>query len=191
MLPTRRPGHRALNRLRILGGGLRSWLGVRSTCTPAHRPPGGHSSDTGIRGPLHPLRLRCSPSPYRSGYASVGRLAGSGASTLSMHGLFRNGPLEAGLTAPPSCDCCALYREPGAMRGSSTKRPVERGILIPTSGTGSERAQGRERSGVESLREPGSPHRNQPPRKESRWECAPLRGRHIRFHRPGGYRHER
>ena len=54
-------------------------------------------SDPGIRGPLHPQRRRCPPSPYRSGYASVGRLAGSGASTLSMHGLSGNGPLEAGL----------------------------------------------------------------------------------------------
>ena len=59
------------------------------------------SSDPGIRVPLHPLRLRCLPSPYRSGYASVRRLAGSGASTLSMHGLFRNGPLDAGLTPRP------------------------------------------------------------------------------------------
>src|SRR3990172_1265995 len=57
-------------------------------------------SEPGIRGPLHPLRLRCPPSPYRSGYASVGRLAGSGASTLSVLGLFGNGPREAGLTPP-------------------------------------------------------------------------------------------
>ena len=57
---------------------------------------GSIPSDPGIRGPLHPLRLRCPPSPYRSGYASVGRLAGRGASTLSVHGLFRNGPLDAG-----------------------------------------------------------------------------------------------
>ena len=53
-------------------------------------------SDPGIRGPLHPRRLRCPPSPYRGGYASAGRLAGRGASTLSVHGLFRNGPLDAG-----------------------------------------------------------------------------------------------
>jgi len=53
-------------------------------------------SDPGIRVPLHPPRRRCPPSPYRSGYASVRRLAGSGASTLSMHGLFRNGPPDAG-----------------------------------------------------------------------------------------------
>ena len=61
---------------------------------PASRGP--FPEDPGIRGPLHPLRLRCPPSPYRSGYASVGRLAGCGASTLSVHGLFRNGSLEAG-----------------------------------------------------------------------------------------------
>src|SRR4030067_340456 len=43
-----------------------------------------------------PRRLRSPSSPYRGGYASAGRLAGRGASTLSVHGLFRNGPLEAG-----------------------------------------------------------------------------------------------
>ncbi len=53
-------------------------------------------SDPGIRGPLHPPRLRCPPSPYRGGYASVGRLAGCGASALSVLGLFGNGPLDAG-----------------------------------------------------------------------------------------------
>jgi hypothetical protein len=53
-------------------------------------------SDPGIRGPLHPRRLRYPPSPYRGGYASAGCLAGRGASTLSVHVLFRNGPLEAG-----------------------------------------------------------------------------------------------
>jgi hypothetical protein len=97
---------------------------------------GAIPSDPGIRGPLHPLRHRCPPSPHRSGYASVGRLAGSGASTLSVRGLFGNGPLETGLatrfrlrrlggglrswldarctrasalylTAPPSCGCFA------------------------------------------------------------------------------------
>src|SRR4030043_374330 len=57
---------------------------------------GSIPSDPGIRGPLHPRRLRCPPSPYHRGYASIGRLAGRGASTLSVHGLFRNGPLEAG-----------------------------------------------------------------------------------------------
>jgi len=34
-------------------------------------------------------------------YASVVRLAGGGASTLSVHGLFGNGTLKAGLTLPP------------------------------------------------------------------------------------------
>ena len=58
--------------------------------------PGSIPSDPGIRGPLHPRRLRCPPSPYRRGYASVGRLAGRGASILSVHGLFRNGIREAG-----------------------------------------------------------------------------------------------
>ncbi|MGZ8474187.1 MAG: hypothetical protein ACXWWY_11905, partial [Candidatus Deferrimicrobiaceae bacterium] len=63
-------------------------------CAPVSRGP--FPEDPGIRGPLHPLRLRCPPSPYRRGYASVERLAGSRASTLSVHGLFGNGPLEAG-----------------------------------------------------------------------------------------------
>ena len=58
-------------------------------------------SDPGIRGPLHPPRHRCPPSPYRCGYALVRRLAGCGASTLSVLGLFRNGPLDAG--HPPLC----------------------------------------------------------------------------------------
>ncbi len=53
-------------------------------------------SDPGIRGPLHPPRHRSPPSSYRRGYASVGRLAGCGASTLSVHGLFGKGTLEAG-----------------------------------------------------------------------------------------------
>jgi hypothetical protein len=53
-------------------------------------------SDPVNRGPLHPLRLRCPPSPYRGGYASVERLAERGTSSLSMHGLFRNGSLDAG-----------------------------------------------------------------------------------------------
>ncbi|MGB3096852.1 MAG: hypothetical protein WBB46_09010, partial [Candidatus Deferrimicrobiaceae bacterium] len=53
-------------------------------------------SDVGIRVPLHPRRLRCPPSPYHRGYASVGCLAGRGASTLSVHGLFRNGAPETG-----------------------------------------------------------------------------------------------
>src|SRR4030067_3682157 len=83
---------------------------------------GSIPSDPGIRGPLHPLRLRCPPSPYRSGYASVGRLAGSGASTLSMHGLFGNGPPETGLTASSSFGL--LRRQPGTLgdAGGATRR---------------------------------------------------------------------
>jgi hypothetical protein len=83
-------------------------------------------SDPGIRGPLHPRRLRCPPSPYRGGYASAGRLAGRGASTLSVHGLFRNGPLNAeGL-----CDqTLATLRPPAAIpldaNSPSLHRPLE------------------------------------------------------------------
>ena len=153
-LRTQRPGHRAPKRLRSLGGGLRSWLAVRCTCTPAHRFPGGHSSDPGIRGPLHPLLLRCPPSPYRSGYASVGRLAGSGASTLSMHGLFRNGPREAGLTAPLLLR--RLRSVPGplgdagegreAAYGARKQASPRRAGIRSRSVIRSERAQDRERS---------------------------------------------
>ncbi len=85
--PPHRPGSLFIG-VAAAGGG-RSESGIQ----------GPIPSDPGIRGPLHPLRLRCPPSPYRSGYASVGRLAGSGASTLSMHGLFRNEPLDAGAQA--------------------------------------------------------------------------------------------
>src|SRR3972149_361885 len=65
---------------------------------PASRAP--FPEDPGIRGPLHPRRLRCTPSPYRCGYASVVRLAGRGASALSVHGLFRNGTRDAGRSFP-------------------------------------------------------------------------------------------
>ena len=89
----------------------------------------------------HPLRLGCRPfrgqapcsgfvappSPYRSGYASVGRPAGSGASTLSVHGLFGNGPPEAGLTAPPLLRLAALSGDretPHAAVGQTTAAPA-------------------------------------------------------------------
>src|SRR5574341_1993839 len=88
-------------RLGCLGGG--SPLMARRPMDPLRLRsglPGAIPSDAGIRGPLHPLRLRCPPSPYRSGYASVGRLAGSGSSTLSVLGLFGNGPAEAGSLRP-------------------------------------------------------------------------------------------
>jgi len=79
--------------LRSLGGGLRSWLAVRSTCTAA---------------------------------------------------LY--------LTAPPSCGCYAGNQGTEAMRGESTRRPVERGTGIaakrrPVCERNRQRAgEGRERS---------------------------------------------
>src|SRR3972149_6772096 len=76
--------------LHRLGGGLRSWL------PPPRGPP-----RRAIRGPRRPLRLRRPLAPYRSGSASVGRLAGRGASTLSVRGLFGNGTLETGSLRPP------------------------------------------------------------------------------------------
>ncbi|MGB3097565.1 MAG: hypothetical protein WBB46_12645 [Candidatus Deferrimicrobiaceae bacterium] len=60
------------------------------------------------------------------------------------------------LTAPPSCGCSALYRGPKAQRGVprsglwSEEWESPRSGVRYASGTGSERAQGRERSGVES-----------------------------------------
>jgi len=50
---------------------------------------------------------------------------------------------------------CALYLGPGAMRGVP-RSGLWSEISDPPSGTGSERAKGRERSGVEAPREPGS-----------------------------------
>ena len=130
-------------------------------CAVLGRPSRSDGASASPRLPTLPgtgpsLRLRCPLSPYRRGYASVGRLAGRGASALSVHGLFGNGPPEAGLTEPPSCGCFADDRRPVAMRGvpQSGLWSEER---IASSGTGSERAQGRERSGCGSPREPGSP----------------------------------
>src|SRR3990172_12981934 len=85
--------------------------------------PGAIPSDPGIRGPLHPFLIRCPPSPYRSGYASVGRLAGSGASPLSVHGLFGNGPREAGLLRPHSF---------GLLRFTNGARPLRTGTFLRT-----------------------------------------------------------
>ena len=91
-------------------------------------------SDAGIRGPLHPRRLRCPPSPYHRGYASGGRLAGRGASTLSMHGIFRNDTPETGglvdkRSRPPPARCRFRSTQfpcyspaPLPRRGSSLRR---------------------------------------------------------------------
>jgi len=131
----------------FVGGGLRSWLAVRCTRTSAHRPPGTHSLRS-----RHSRAAASAPASLPSltvprGYASVGRLAGSGASTLSVHGLFRNGPLDAGLTAAPSCGCYAGNQGPGAMRGVprsglwSEEWESPRSGVRDASGTGSERAE--------------------------------------------------
>ncbi len=116
---------------------FRSVPGTKAS--PASRDP--FPGDPGIRGPLHPPRRRCPPSPYRCGYASVGRLAGCGSSTLSpVPGLFRNGALKAG-GGPRSGGTLLVLssREKGVSRRKAN---------IPGSGTGSERAKGRERSGT-------------------------------------------
>src|SRR5659263_351731 len=79
---------------------------------------GSIPTDPGIRGSLHPPRHRSPPSSYRSGYASVGRLAGGGASTLSVHGLCGNGTLEAGLTLPPVLPTAGVPRQREARTGA-------------------------------------------------------------------------
>jgi hypothetical protein len=92
----------ALIRLRRLGG--QGFVRGSPCGEPARLRTGLQGSiplDPGIRGPLHPPRHRSPPSSYRRGYDSVGRLAGGGASILSVHGLCGNGTLEAGLTLPP------------------------------------------------------------------------------------------
>jgi hypothetical protein len=61
------------------------------------RRPGSHSrAIPGFEGRCIPVGEVHPPSPYRGGYASVRRLAGRGASALSMHGLFGNGPRTPG-----------------------------------------------------------------------------------------------
>jgi hypothetical protein len=71
------------------------------------------------------------------------------------------------LTAPPSCGCFALDRGHKAMREVSAQRPMERGGNF-IERNGSERAQGRERSGAEAPREPVSFRgRKQTPREEA------------------------
>jgi len=69
----------------------------------AHRRPGSIPSDPGIRGPLHPPRHRSLPL-VPQWYASVGRLVGGGASTLSVLGSAGTNP-GAGLTLPPFSYC--------------------------------------------------------------------------------------
>jgi hypothetical protein len=91
-------------------------------------------SDPGIRGPLQPLRLRCPPSPYHGGYASVRRPAGCGASTLSVLGLFGNAPLDAGnpphrLGSPVAG--VSPWEDPGGRKGACCGFPS--GVPLPRS----------------------------------------------------------
>src|SRR3970282_1129417 len=79
---------------------------------------GSIPADPGIRGTLHPPRHLPPPSPYRRGYASVGRLAGGGASTLSVHGLCGNGTLETALTLPPVLPTTGVPRRREARIGA-------------------------------------------------------------------------
>ena len=120
-------GLRGLNPLRCLGGGLR-FVARRAmnphVCAPASRGP--FPEDPGIRGPLHPLRLRCPP--HRT---AVGTLWSS-ASPEAAHRPSRctassATPWRPASLRPPSCGCCALYRGTRGDAGGSAKRPVERG----------------------------------------------------------------
>ena len=96
---------------------------------PASRAP--FQEDPGIRGPLHPRRLRCTPSPYRRGYASVVRLAGRGASALSVHGLFRNGTRDAGGAFRGGRSSLSLAGAPQGERRSE-RAPSEGAEPFPT-----------------------------------------------------------
>ena len=198
---TRCPGHRAPKRLRSLGGGLRSWLAVQYTFTAALRSPGVHSlrsrhSRAAASAPASlpsltvPQRVRFGRAPRRKrridplgarplrqrtpgGRPHFAPSCGCFACNAPRHEGVRTG--FAGLRVHCGSDD---LRGPAAMRGGSTRRPVERGA------GGGER-NGSERAEVASVaegnppREPGSPQRKQPPPNESRWGCAPLRGRHI------------
>ena len=147
MLPTRRPGHRALIRVRILGGGLRSWLAVR--CTPglsltSLRPVSG--------GPFRkrpctervdaPLPARRPTEAYPLRYGEGGQRSRSGCSGPRMPGSDGMGPWRPVLLR-------LLRPVPGekGAAGGSAQRPVEReGIhrgagFAAASGTGSERAK--------------------------------------------------
>jgi hypothetical protein len=121
---SRNPGFRSTGRFAEPPASPRV-LGCRRSSRRRAGLQGSIPSDPGIRWPLHPLRLLCPPSPYRSGYASVGRLAGSGASTLSVHGLFRNGPLETGRSGSKEQVCGVIARRamkrrpPPSMRSRS------------------------------------------------------------------------
>ncbi len=210
MLRIQRPGHRAPKGFRSLphpqrytaapgdfvGGGLRSWLAVRCTRTAAHRPPGTHSLRSRHSGAAASTPASLPSLTVPRGYASVGRLAGSGASPLSVHGLFRNGPLDTGLTPLPSCGCSALYRGPKAQRGVprsglwSEEWESPRSGVRYASGTGSERAKVAsvaERnpprafgpSVAGSLFRNGPPDAGLPPRRQGspgHWRSSPRRG---------------
>jgi len=269
LLRIRRPDHRAPERLRSLGGGLRSWLAVRCTRTAALRPPGGHSlrsrhsrAAASVPASLPPLtvpqRVRLGRAPRRKrridplgarplrqrppggrppappllrlaalherrtspknrdvpknssspaeGVATAAplqrrrdRLRGLGGG--SVRGSPCDGPARLRLTSlhpPPSacsapgaprCEGAGNRRTRGDAGGSPERGDIPRGDIpissctlrsvplqlrsVPPKGencverNGSERARGRERSGGESPREPGSSHRKQPPPKES------------------------
>ena len=155
-------------------------------------------SDPGIRGPLHPRRLCCPPSPYHGGYASAGRLAGRGASTLSVHDLFRNGPLDAGGLRYQTLATFARslpFRSPD-QQPRSTGRLAEppaspRVLRLPApsqrGASWAEQAEGGGRSEVKRSRAGpphGEPRTEPPPRPRSR-SGRPRRGTHVGVHDNG------
>ena len=122
--------------------------------TAAHRPPGTHSlrsrhSRAAASAPASlpsltvPLRVRLGRAPCR-----MRRIDPLGARPLP-----ERPPGRRPHSAPPSCGCYALYRGPMAQRGVprsglwSEEWESPRSGVRYASGTGSERAQGRERSG--------------------------------------------
>jgi hypothetical protein len=82
-------------------------------------------ADPGIRPALHPPRLRCPHSPDRTGSASLGRLAGGGASPASVLGLFGNGAREGRSAALRVSRKASHERNPPPRRRS--RIPASRG----------------------------------------------------------------
>src|SRR4030067_1064338 len=143
-------------------------------------------------------RLCCPPSPYHGGYASAGRLAGRGASTLSVHDLFRNGPLDAGglryqtlatfARSLPSRSPDQQPRSTGRLADPPAS-PRVLGLPAPSQRGASwaEQAEGGGRSEVKRSRA-GPPHGEPPtappPRPRSR-SGRPRQGTHVGGHDNG------
>jgi hypothetical protein len=144
------------NRLRCLGGGLRSWLGVRCIRTPALRPPGVRCRrGRAPRGSMRRFRQGARPKRTRCGTVREGNEVGADAAALECRDLREWTPGGRSHCAPTPSACCALRHprnvactgDPGrcgggdeAACGAREEYPRRAGS-DPTSGTRSERAQ--------------------------------------------------